>query len=79
LAHRDAKSQARKEVKQGSPKRGAQNINCMCESCGKLKARNFFLRQGRVFSRRVRGGERFRKNPRAMILRKILRKFAIAR
>jgi hypothetical protein len=29
-------------------------------SCGELKARNFSLRQGRVFSRRMRGGEQFR-------------------
>jgi hypothetical protein len=39
----------------------------------------FFLRQGEVFSRRMRGDEQYRENAAAMILRKIFRQFAIAR
>jgi hypothetical protein len=39
----------------------------------------FFMRQGGVFSRQMRGGGQFREKRAAMILRKIFRQFAIAR
>jgi hypothetical protein len=38
----------------------------------------FFLRQGGIFSLRVRGGGPFREKRAAMILRKIFRRFATA-
>jgi hypothetical protein len=47
----------REALEAGSRKRGTPNINSTYESCGKLKARNFFMRQDEVFSRRMRGGE----------------------
>jgi hypothetical protein len=57
------KSKLREALMAGSSKRTAPNINSTCESCGKLKAarvRAICLRQGGVFSRRMRGSEQFR-------------------
>jgi hypothetical protein len=77
------KSKRREALKAGSPKRAAPNINCVDESCGKLKAarvRTIFLAAEHVFFwRLMRGGEQFRENAAAMISRKIFRQFAIAR
>ncbi len=69
----------REALKAGSPKRAAPNINATCESCGKLKARNFSCGKRRFFRGGYVAAGNSAKNTPAMVLRKIFRRFAIAR
>jgi len=66
-------------LKAPPPKHVGPNINSTYESCGKLKAANFPCGKARFFHGECMAASGSVKTAPAMILRKIFRRFAIAR